>query len=277
MSAMRALLFIFCAAVLSAAGLKDDLLLHASFDNTIDADHAAGDRRLHTAESYKDLSAAKPGLHHPDVVIAKGAGKFGDALQFVRKNTRAVYYPGEKNIAFSPTNWSGTISFWLNLDPETDLEPGYCDPIQVTDSAYNDSAIWVDFTRDDKPRHFRLGIFGDLNSWNPKNIPTDKNPDFLKRLVVVRKTPFAKGRWTHVVITHRGLGSGKGTATLYLNGERQGETETIPENFSWHLPYATIRLGVNYAGLFDELSIFRRPLSAQEVRALYESKSNPMR
>ena len=44
----------------------------------------------------------------------------------------------------------------LKLDPETDLEPGFCDPLQITDKAYNDSAVWVDFPKDDIPRHFRL-------------------------------------------------------------------------------------------------------------------------
>ena len=70
---------------------------------------------------------------------------------------------------------------------EKDLKPGFCDPIQITDKAYNDSAIWADFTKDDKPRHFRLGVFGALKSWNPENLPTDRNSVFLKRLVVVKR------------------------------------------------------------------------------------------
>src|SRR5262249_18772731 len=88
--------------------------------------------------------------------------------------------------------------------------------IQVTDKAYNDSAIWVDFTKDDKPRHFRLGVFGDLMAWNPTNLPSDKNPAFASRLITVAKPPFRRGTWTHVVITHTGLGSGKGMARLTL-------------------------------------------------------------
>src|SRR2546425_1190803 len=84
--------------------------------------------------------------------------------------------------------------------PAQDLEPEFADPIQVTDKAYNDSAIWVDFTRDDKPRHFRLGVFGDLTVWNPTNLPNDKNPAFASRLITVAKPPFRRGTWTHVVI-----------------------------------------------------------------------------
>lgn len=98
------------------------------------------------------------------------------------------------------------MSFWLQLDPTTDLEPGFCDPIQITDSAYNDAAIWVDFTKDN-PRDFRLGIIGDLKSWNPDNTPPDMNPEFERRLIKVTQPPFARGKWTHVLINSFGLSS----------------------------------------------------------------------
>jgi hypothetical protein len=257
----------------SEAELRKALLFHASFDNGPDADVAQGDRRLHTASSYKERGDAKPGLHHPDVSIAAGKGRTGGALEFRKKNVKAVYYPAEKNVNFHNGRWSGAISFWLSLDPETDLEPGFCDPIQVTAEAYNDSAIWVDFTKDDKPRHFRLGVFGELKAWNPQNLPADKNPAFHNRLVVVKKTPFAKGQWTHVVITHEGLGTKPGgKASLYLNGQLRGTTETITESFYWDMSRAAIRVGVNYVGLFDELSVFSRPLAAAEVKELYGRK-----
>jgi len=62
-------------------------------------------------------------------------------------------------------------------------------PIQITDTEYNDAAIWVDFTRDDKPRNFRLGIFGDLKVWNPKNLAPEENPFFNHRTLVVMQPP----------------------------------------------------------------------------------------
>jgi hypothetical protein len=265
---MKIAMLWFVATAGLAQQAKDALLFHASFDKGIDADFAKGDRRLYTAPTYKEPQSAKPGLDHPHVSIVQGVGKSGAALEFRRKDTRAVFYRADKNTAFQSKNWSGTISFWLSLDPETDLEPGFCDPIQVTDSAYNDSAIWVDFTKDDKPRHFRLGVFGDRESWNPTKMPDDKNPVFMNRLVVVKKYPFAKGRWTHVAITHSGLGSGEGTATLYLNGEKQGEASMIGEAFSWDPAFAALRLGVNYVGRLDELKVFSRPLTQAEIRSL---------
>lgn len=254
------------------AALKKALTFHAPFDGGTDAAFALGDKRIHTAPSYKEQAAAKPGLDHPDIEAARGVGRFGDALRFKQKNTRAVFYAGDRNVPFRAGGWTGAISFWLNLNPDEDLAPGFCDPIQVTDDAYNDSAIWVDFTKDDKPRHFRLGVFGDLKSWNPQNTPSDKSPDFNNRLVVTRQPPFARGRWTHVAITHSGLGGGNGAATLYLNGERIGAAAGIKEQFTWDAARAAIRLGVNYVGLFDELAIFQRELSAAEIKTLYGLK-----
>jgi len=261
----------FLCMALLAQDWKQSLTFHASFDRGLDADFAMGDKRIYTASDYKAQGEAKPGLDHPDVTVVTG-GVTGSALRFGKKNVKAVFYQGDKNVPFRDGDWTGTISFWLNLDPNQDLEPGFCDPIQVTDKAYNDSAIWVDFTRDDKPRNFRLGVFGDLKVWNPANLPTDKYPAFANRLISVAKPPFRRGTWTHVAITHTGLGSGKGLAKLYLDGKLQGTTETIGEPFRWNSSRAAIRLGVNYVGLWDELAILNRALSEREVHELYRLK-----
>jgi Concanavalin A-like lectin/glucanases superfamily len=261
-----------------AMAAKDDdlakaLTFHASFDRGYDADFALGDRRLYTASSYENRSDARPGIGSPDVSIAPGRGRFGDALHFKKKNTKAIYYQAEKNVAYKNKNWNGTVSYWLSLDPDKELEPGYCDPLQVTDEDYNDAAVWTDFTKDDSPRHFRLGVFGDLKVWNPKNLEPDQNPDFLQRLVVVKKPPFASGQWTHVAITFSRLGSSSGLAKLYLNGHLQGTAQGIREPFTWDVARAAIRLGVNYVGLYDEVALFNRPLSDAEIQKLYQLKN----
>ena len=260
------------AASLSGADLKSALTFRATFDGTTDANVARGDKRLYNAPSFKEQDSAQPGLGTPDIELAPGLGRTGDALRFKTKNTRAIFYRAENNVAFDPKNWSGTVSFWLSLDPDQDLAPGFCDPIQVTDKAFNDSALWVDFTKDDKPRHFRLGVFGDLKAWNPSGTPADKNPAFEKRLIVVTKPPFAHGKWTHIAIVYSHLGSGKGSAQLYVDGKLQGATESIPETFTWNLSRGAIRLGVNYIGLMDDVAVFNRPLTAKEVEAILRGK-----
>lgn len=251
-----------------AADWKKDAVFRATFDGSINASMATGDPKIYSAPSYKEQASAQLGLGGTDVTQARGQGRTGDALRFAKKNTKAVFYKTQGNIPFDPKNWSGTLSFWLQLDPEQDLEPGFCDPIQLTDKAYNDSAIWVDFTKDEKPRHFRLGVFGALKEWNPTDMPPDKNPKFNNRLVVVKRPPFARGKWTHVAVTYAHLGSGKGEAKLYLDGKLQGDAPTISEAFEWDGAKGALRLGVNYVGLIDDVAIFKRPLTAQEIEAL---------
>ena len=265
----RSLLAALASTAALCAQVPSGLTFHASFESET-AKVAKGDTRLYSAPNYKQQSEAKPGLAAaPNAKLVPGEGRNGSgAIKFTAKNENSVFYKADKNIAFNGKNWTGTISFFLKLDPETDLAPGFCDPIQVTDKAYNDSAIWVDFTKDDKPRHFRLGVFGELKVWNPSNVNSGPNPAFDNRLVVLKKTPFARDRWTHVAITHQSLGSGKGTATLYLDGKAIGTTPNIAETFAWDPALSAIRLGVNYVGLMDDVMVFNRALSAAEVQSL---------
>lgn len=249
------------------AEIRDHITFLSTFDETTSADIAKGDGQLFTAENRRGLDAAARGLKDPDVVLAKGRGLVGNALEFKKKKRLITFYKAERNVAYSATEWSGSLSFWLQLDPVSDLEPGFCDPIQITDSAYNDAAIWVDFTKDN-PRDFRLGIIGDLKSWNPDNTPPDKNPGFERRLIKVTQPPFARGKWTHVLINYFGLNSDRGKSEFYIDGILRGSLD-VKDPFTWDEGKARILLGLNYIGLLDELAIFDRPLSDKEVNALY--------
>jgi len=243
----------FLLLLVLAADPKQALTFRATFDKGVDADFAKGDASIYYADSYKDISGAVKGLGKAPVAIENGA------LRFKSKNTTALFYKIANNVSTS----EGTICFKLKLDPALDLPPDYVDPIQFTDKAYNDSAMWVDFTKDEKPRLFRLGVFGELKAWNPTNIPPDKNPKFNERLVVVKQPPFNRDKWTHIVITYT-----KFSASLYLDGKLQGNSSPITEPFTWDLEKATIRLGVNYAGLMDDIAIYNRILTPKEIAKL---------
>jgi len=252
------------------ASLRKSLTFHASFDKGLDADFARGDAKIYSAPDFKQQGSAQAGLGQVDAVIEKGIGVGGGgALRFRSKNERALFFRADRQAALA----AGTLSFWLRLDPDKDLAPGYTDAIQLTDKEYNDSAIWVDFTKDDVPRHFRLGVFGSLKVWNPADTPPDKNPDFTKRLVVVDKPPFTKERWTLVTVTWTGLGK-DGTASLFLNGTRISSTTGIREPFEWDASRVAIRLGVNYTGLMDEVAVFDKALSEREIAALFKAGSD---
>lgn len=114
-----------------------------------------------------------------------------------------------------------------------------------------------------------MGIFGDVQVWNPDNIEPDKNPNFLNRLVVAEDRPFRRNQWTHVVITYDHLNSGDGSAALYINGRRQGST-AIQDPFNWTYENSKIFLGLNFVGMLDELSIFSKAFSDNEVETLYK-------
>ena len=251
-----------------AQQLKEALSFCSTFDHGMNADYAQGDPRIFASPKYAPQGQGIANLLPEEVSIAKDKGYFGHALEFKRKGKPAVFYQSEGNISYDKANWNGSVSLWLSLDPETDLAPGYTDPIQITDSGYDDAAIWVDFS-DKNPRSFRMGVYGDVNVWNPEKKSPDSNPGFTERLLPATNRPFKRGRWTHIVVTFSGLNSSNGKARFYINGKPQGE-RTITEPFSWDLGLSKIYLGLNYIGLIDEVAIFNRPLSTAEVRDLYQ-------
>jgi hypothetical protein len=250
------------ASTVPHQALRQALMFHAGFDGDADAGLASGDAHVYTAPagSFKDARAGLPAT----VTIARGQGRYGDALRFEKKSKDLVFFRAEKNVGWTPAEFSGTVSFWLSLDPEKDLEPGYCDPIQVTDKKWDDACLWVDFSKDEVPRLFRLGAFPDFKEWNPKAAKDAPRPE-----VVVKRHPFERGKWTHVCFTFQGFNTGKedAAARLYLNGELQGELAG-KRTYTWDLSKASIILGVSYIGLYDDLAVFSRALAPEEIREL---------
>ncbi len=253
----------------SKVKLKEALTFYASYDQGVEADFSLGDKNLYTVMDRKAKDSAKQGLHKSDISISKDAGRFGDGLLFTERSKGYIYYPSKNNISYNTTDWSGAISFWLKLDPETDLKPGYCDPIQITDVSYNDASIWVDFTKEN-PRDFRLGVIGDRDVWNPNpEGPDNENPIFMEKLTGVKNPPFGKEVWTHIFINFSNLNTKKGKAQLYMNGELKGTRSNIDTPFTWDLDLSNIYLGLGYIGLMDELSIFNRNLTDKEINTLF--------
>lgn len=268
---LSALALFLTACVSSGVGpsaldpdLSDQVLFYASFDHTADADFSVGDGSIYT--KTQGDAPARAGLLEDTVRIVPDAGFKGGALEFTAKERSLIYYRAKGNMGYDDASWSGAISFWLQLDPATDLEPGYCDPIQITDTRYNDASIWVDFTKV-TPRKFRLGAIGDLAAWNPEGIEGNDNPEFVRRLIPMDTPPFQRGAWTHVLINFDRLNSKNGRAELFVDGESIGALPVL-DPFTWDEENARIMLGLSYIGLMDELAIFGRPLAQDEVAAL---------
>jgi len=243
--------------------LASALTFHASFDNGTDADFGRGNRAIYTVGEGGELTN---GLGQ--VAIARGAGRFGDALQFTLERTNIVAYQVEGNVAYSDASFRGTMSFWMKVDP-ADIPGQYCDPIQVTDKDYADSCIWLDFTKNGAPSDMRLGIFGNRAEWDPKTLNGNAQ-EFYWRLCKVAEPPFSRDRWTHVAVTWDGINStAPGRGRLYLNGVYQGATSAIRERFSWDPAKPRIRLGVGkFVGLIDDVAFFDSALSSEQILEL---------
>ena len=69
-------------------------------------------------------------------------------------------------------------------------------------------------------------------------------------------------------------GSDIGRAKLYFNGEYAGQSGPVREPFLWDTSKVTMRLGTgNYVGLMDDISLFNKALTAEEIRILYDLKN----
>lgn len=256
--------------------LRDALTFYASFDHGPDADRGDGDRGLYSAPSLGERFDGRPGLPANGVVtIATGAGRFGDALRFHRAAPEVVFFKVARNLNYASSSWNGAVTFWLKLDPNEDLPPGYVDPLFITPRAFNDGALWTDFS-DQPPRTFRHGAFPDRMVWDPQLRDFDKTPESERPLATVRQPPFARDEWTHIVFTFANFNTGKpdGVSTLYLNGRAAGTVSARTQTYTWDIERTTAVMGINYVGLFDELAFFNRTLTADEVRALYESSAS---
>ena len=256
-----------------ANSLATAVTFYASFDDGVTADLAKGDPRLYTVLAARPQEVTRPGLHTgPVVSLAADQGLAGGALRFSKKDAKRVYFKAARNLDYRRQGWAGTVSLWLRLDPEEDLEPGYCDPIQITPRKWNDGAFFVDFDKEGDPRDFRLGAFADFAAWNPDNKPLAEIPQNKRPLLPVKSPPFGREKWTHVAFTWSDFNNGdtRAVATLYLDGERQGRIANWNQRFTWaDDEECRIQIGINYIGLFDELACFSRALSTDEIGQLY--------
>src|SRR5262249_22145555 len=95
--------------------VREHTSLYASFDDSIDADVSRGDRRAQMNATV---------VRHDSQ-----AGRSGGALVFnARDHAWAqdeFIYAARDNFPYRETTFDGTISLWLNGDPDADLAPEY--------------------------------------------------------------------------------------------------------------------------------------------------------
>lgn len=250
------------------AGLRSALLFHASWDRSMDADVAKGDRKIYTTPTVKHETFT-PGVTAPEVSLTP-QGRWGGALAFAKDIEPVITYKGKGNMGYRAQDYDVTISFWMSTDLAT-LPALYIDPFQVYDRNWNDGAIWVDFpTNPPAPnRVFRLAVPSDAQHWNPDNTHINAMPRERQPMFVVERPPFAPGKWTHVAMVIEGINSSAGMseAKLYLDGQLQGVFEK-DIRITWNEENVAMMVGIKYVGRLDDLAIFDRALDRHQVAAL---------
>lgn len=279
---MRALLPCAVAAVLAAApgpaqpepdALKKAVTLYASFDEHVWADVAGGGKMLNTRYNHPSQPGTflvEPGFNDNVFHVARGRGVAGGgALEVgdVLPRNGRVFFPAKGNLAYDPKGWGGALSVWCQTDPNTSLKTSFCDPVQITEKGANNGGLWFDFNNA-KPRDLRHGAFRAVPA-GQKGVTED---DPKAPMVRVPRVAWTSADWHHVVLSWSGFDTGKADAVsqLYIDGRLIGEVRDRAIAMNWDVERAGVYVAVNYIGLMDELALFRRPLTADEVKQLHQ-------
>ena len=266
MPAFRLTLFFFAATCLADEGLRRGLTFHAPFDARFDAS-LSGDDPVSRVRVGGKMAPTTPG---PEIKLAAD-GRFGGCLVFPKKGSVRPEYAATKSLAYGTTDWSATVSVWLRLDPDKDLEPGYCDPVQIVGDDVKKGFIFLEWSKDHAPRHFRFAVRPLYHLWNPDAVGWEQIPDERRPMVKMEQAPFRRDRWTHVafVLDHINDHAAPPRARLHIDGRQIGVIQGHDLTFGWDPAAIRLVLGAAYVGSLDDLAVWNRALSAEEIARLY--------
>ena len=253
----------------SAERIRGSVTFYASFDSAVVGDRGGGALRVSTRfkhETEKGRFVFEKGFDSGVFRILAGAGVSGGALEATRTLPRSgrIFVPASGNLAYRKGGWAGSASFWLKTDPNRMLK-SYCDPLQITERGASNGGIWCDFN-DATPRDMRMGLFPAVPPGG-KPIP-ESNP--AAPMIWNRRVDFRAADWHHVAMTWENLDSGRADArgALYVDGKLIGTMDPREIAMDWDLARAGIYFAVGYVGLMDELALFGRALTLEEVKML---------
>ena len=92
-------------------------------------------------------------------------------------------------------------------------------------------------------------------------------------MVRVPKVGFKVGAWHHIVLSWSNFDTGKkdALATLYVDGKKIGDVKDRAIAMDWDIEKAGVYTAVGYCGLLDEMALFNRALTMDEVAALHKT------
>lgn len=251
--------------------LKQALTFHASFDKGFDADFSRGDK----AALARTKQGTVPLAANDELKLVPDGGRFGGGLHFTKKGTTQPRFKDVGVLNYNATNWSASVSVWLKLDPDKDLEPGYCDPVQIVGDDTKKGFIFLEWSKDESPRHFRFAIRPLVQIWNPNNLDWAKMTAPQRPAVNLERAPFSRERWTHAVFSFENVNdkSKKPVGRLHLNGALMGKIENWDLTLGWNPDAVQLVLGASYVGHLDDLAAFNRALTDAEVKLLHGLKN----
>jgi hypothetical protein len=247
------------------------LTFHASFDKGLDADFSRGDKAC-TLKQGKNLV---PAVLNDEVKLIPDGGRFGGALHFTKKGGTRPQFKGDGILGYNDKNWGASVSVWLKVDPDKDLAPGYCDPVQIVGDDTKKGFIFLEWSKDESPRHFRFAIRPLMQIWNPNNLDWAKMTSEQRPAVNLESAPFTREAWTHIVFSFENLNdkTKKPIGRLYLNGELRGTIENWDLTLGWDPAQVFLVLGASYVGHLDDLAVFDRSLTDSEVMQIQALKN----
>lgn len=208
---------------------------------------------LFLAHYNDDLLSAENQLTNASGAINYETGKFGDGvlLDNATGTDDLLVYPGDGNINLT----QGSVSLWFKPKPAYYGSPfAHLFRHTTNGSMSNNNSIAI-------TEYAATGrlyvIWGD----NSANVQT-----------MVGAINLTANAFNHIVLTWNG-----GTAALYVNGQLDNSTvfTTLPTQtgnlYVGSIPDQTLHRPAN--GVFDEVAVYNRPLSASEVGVLYRSQS----
>ncbi|MBL9154485.1 MAG: hypothetical protein JNK37_18485 [Verrucomicrobiales bacterium] len=250
--------------------LSRSLTHFVSFDKGFTADFSKGDKTCY----LKKGAELVPCQESDEVKLAPDAGRFGGAVWFPKKGATRPLWLGQNVLGYNDKSWSTTVSLWLRLTPDEDLEPGYCDPVQIVGDDTKKGFIFLEWSKDHNPRHFRYAIRPLIELWDPQGLGWEGIPDEKRPMVRVLNAPFSRERWTHAVFTLDRINdkAAPPSGTLYLDGKKQGRIDGHDLTFGWDPASVSLVIGAAYVGHQDDLAVFDRVLTDDEVTRLFQLK-----
>lgn len=269
---------LLCLVAISVVANADEppptsaVSLYASFDEKVAADFGGGALGLQTRSDHpqrKGQYIFREGIPTNIFQITEGNGVANGALECldVLPKRGRIFFPAKGNMAFQDGGWGGSISMWINTNPDTLFKTSFCDPVQVTHKGAHDGGLWIDFP-DQKPRDMRMGIFPALKPGEKPLKESDPNASIVR----LNKVGFRKGDWHHLALSwdHFDTGKANGNSRFYVDGKLIGEVKDRKLSMEWDLEKTGIYIAVSFIGLMDEFAVFNRPLTAREIAYLHK-------